>query len=101
MNSLTRSHSLIDAELDEGKIVRGELVIAGRDTPTLLNLMNRSTKFRALYRYGLKQIASLRFRFGGMFAHAPCWLTSALIQSASARVLSSVLGFPAWSPPQE
>src|SRR5882757_2013098 len=33
--------------------------------------------------YGLKKIGSLRFRFGGMFAHAPCWRASSLIQSAS------------------
>jgi hypothetical protein len=44
---------------------------------------NRSIKFRARYRYGLKQIGSLRFRFGGMFAHAPCWRANSLIQSAS------------------
>jgi hypothetical protein len=35
------------------------------------------------YRYALKQIGSLRFRFGGMVAHAPCWQTSSLIRSAS------------------
>jgi hypothetical protein len=29
------------------------------------------------------QIGSVRFRLGGMFGHAPYWLTSALIQSAS------------------
>jgi hypothetical protein len=46
-------------------------------------LKNRSIKFRARYRYGLKEIGSLRFRFGGMFAHAPFWLASSLIQSAS------------------
>jgi uncharacterized membrane protein HdeD (DUF308 family) len=38
----------------------------------LILLKNRSIKFRARYRSGLKQIGSLRFRFGGMFAHAPC-----------------------------
>ena len=31
----------------------------------------------------LKHSVSFRFRRGGMFAHAPCWRTSALIQSAS------------------
>ena len=46
-------------------------------------LKKRSIKFRARYRCGLKQIGSLRFRFGGMFAHAPCWRASSLIQSAS------------------
>ena len=30
--------------------------------------------FIARYRYGLKQIAALRFRFGAMFAHARCLL---------------------------
>ena len=35
------------------------------------------------YKYGLKQIGSLRFRFGGMFAHAPCWRANSLIQFAS------------------
>ena len=49
----------------------------------LILLKNRSIKFRARYRYGLKQIGSFRFRFGGMFAHAPCWRASSLIQSAS------------------
>src|SRR6266567_2337260 len=38
----------------------------------LILLKKRSIKLRARYRYGLKQIGSLRFRFGGMFAHAPC-----------------------------
>jgi hypothetical protein len=36
----------------------------------LILLKNRSIKFRARYRYELKQIGFLRFRFGGMFAHA-------------------------------
>jgi DNA-binding SARP family transcriptional activator len=49
----------------------------------LILLKNRSIKFRARYRYGLKQIGSLRFRFGGMFAHAPYWRANSLIQSAS------------------
>ena len=34
--------------------------------------VNSSIKLRARYRYGLKQIGCLRFRFGGMFTHAPC-----------------------------
>src|SRR5882757_2047001 len=33
--------------------------------------------------YGLKKIGSLRFRFGGMFAHAPFCRANSLIQSAS------------------
>src|SRR6201984_2066929 len=49
----------------------------------LILLKNRSIKLRARYRYGLKQIGSLRFRFCGMFAHAPCWRANSLIQSAS------------------
>src|SRR6266404_293258 len=49
----------------------------------LILLKNRSIKLRARYRYGLKQMGSLRFRFGGMLAHAPCWRASSLIQSAS------------------
>jgi hypothetical protein len=49
----------------------------------LILLKNRSIKLRARYKYGLKQIGSLRFRFGGMFAHALCWWASSLIQSAS------------------
>src|SRR5262249_50558993 len=49
----------------------------------LILLKKRSTKLRARYRYGLKQIGSLRFRFGGMLAHAPCSPANALIQSAS------------------
>lgn len=48
-----------------------------------LLLKNRSIMFRARYSYGLKQIGSLRFRFDGMFAHAPCWRASSLIQPAS------------------
>src|SRR5438046_2526678 len=46
-------------------------------------LKNRSTKLRARYKCGLKQIASFRFRRGGMLAQAPCRKTNALIQSAS------------------
>src|SRR3981081_1940943 len=49
----------------------------------LILLKKRSTKLRARYRYGLKQIGALRFRFGGMLAHAPCSPAKALIQSAS------------------
>jgi hypothetical protein len=49
----------------------------------LILLKKRSTKLRALYRYGLKQIWSLRFRLGGMLAHAPCSPAKALIHSAS------------------
>src|SRR5271154_6267403 len=49
----------------------------------LILLKKRSTKLRARYRYGLKQIGSLRFRFGGMLAHAPCSPAKARIQSAS------------------
>jgi hypothetical protein len=33
----------------------------------LILLKTRSAKLRARHRYGLKQIGSLRFRFGGMF----------------------------------
>jgi hypothetical protein len=40
-------------------------------------------KLRARYRYGLKQIRSLRLRLGRIFAHAPCWRAGSLIQSAS------------------
>jgi hypothetical protein len=32
---------------------------------------------------GLKQIGSLRLRFGGTLAHAPFFMASSLIQSAS------------------
>jgi hypothetical protein len=63
--------------LDDGYVVGREFVVSGRDTPTLLDLVeNRPIKFRARCRYGLKQIGSLRFRFGGMFAPAPCWWAS-------------------------
>jgi hypothetical protein len=45
-----------------------------------LNQVSRTVEIR------VKQIASLRFRFGGMFGHAPCSLASALIQSASSPI---------------
>jgi hypothetical protein len=59
-------------ELDEGQIVGREFVISGRDTPTLLDLVEepfdqvaRAIQIRTEANRGL------RFRFGGMFAHAP------------------------------
>src|SRR6266700_3437626 len=58
----------------------------------LILLKNRSIKFRARYRYGLKQIGSLRLRFGGILAHAPCWRASSLIQSASYPRSASSIG---------
>ena len=39
--------------------------------------------YTTIYNRFNRWAGSLRLRFGGMFAHAPCWLTSALIQSAS------------------
>ena len=39
-------------KLDQGKVVRRQLVVAGRHSPTMLILLkNRSTRFRARYRY--------------------------------------------------
>ena len=48
-------------------MVGGEFVISGRYAPTLFDLVEEPFD-QARYRYGLKQIGSLRFRFGGMFA---------------------------------
>ena len=48
------------------------LVIAGGDPPALLELVEEALdQVTGSVRYGLKQIGSLRFRFGGMFAQAP------------------------------
>jgi len=44
----------------------------------LILLKNRSIKLRARHKLRLKQTGSLRFRFRGMLAHAPCLLASAL-----------------------
>jgi len=56
--------------------------VAGGYASTPLNLVE--APFDQIARpKALKQIASLPFRFGGILAHAPCCLTSALIQSAS------------------
>jgi hypothetical protein len=49
----------------------------------LILLKKRSTKLRARFKYGLKQIGPLRFCFGGMLAHAPRSPANVLIQSAS------------------
>jgi hypothetical protein len=57
-------------------------LLEGRQ-PIELTPKNRSTRFRARQRYGLKLIASFRLLLGGIFAQAPCWRTSVLIQSAS------------------
>src|ERR1700730_3374367 len=69
-------------ELDEGQIVGREFVISGHNTPTLLDVVEelfdqvtRTVQIRA------KADRSLRFRFGGMFAHPPCWRP--MIASAS------------------
>src|SRR6516164_811778 len=48
----------------------------------LILLKNRSTKLRARYRYGLKQIGALRLHLGGILASAPFLAARALIQSA-------------------
>lgn len=36
-------------------------------------------------------VGDFRFRFGGMFAHAPCWRASSLIQSASYPPASNIV----------
>jgi hypothetical protein len=60
--------------LPAAKVVGREFVVSGRDTPTLLDRIEEAFDHR--YGYGLKQIGSLRLRFAGMFAHAPCCRTS-------------------------
>jgi hypothetical protein len=56
-------------ELDEGQIVGREFVISGRDTPTLLDLVEEP--FDQVARAIQIRTEANRFRFGGMFAHAP------------------------------
>jgi hypothetical protein len=68
----------------KAQIAGRELVISGRTRRHCLILLeNGSIKLRARYGFGLKQLGPLRFRFGGTFAHAPCWRASSLIQSPS------------------
>jgi hypothetical protein len=60
-------HSFLRANIQQPAAVLFEDADVGEDV-TLI----RSIKFRARYRCGLKRIGALRFRFGGMLAHAPC-----------------------------
>jgi hypothetical protein len=71
-------------QFDEGEVVCCEFVVAGGDTPTLLDLVEepldeitRAIQVRAKANW-LLSIALWR-----NVGHAPCCLTSALIQSAS------------------
>ena len=58
-------------ELDEGMIVAREFVLSGRDAPTLLDLVEEPfDQVARVVQIRLKQIGSLQFRFGGIFAHA-------------------------------
>ncbi len=41
MDSLTRSHSLIDDKLDECKVVSRELVVASCHAPSMLDLVEK------------------------------------------------------------
>jgi hypothetical protein len=70
--------------LDEGKVVSRKPVVARRDTTTLFNPVEEPFDLVAsTIGCGLKQIGSLRLLFGGMFAQAPFFIASSLIQSAS------------------
>jgi len=46
--------------------------------------------FIARYRYGLKQIAALRFRFGGMFARAPFWLCAGAMLALTSTITPTI-----------
>jgi hypothetical protein len=44
----------------------------------------------ARYRYGLKQSWVLRFRFGGIFAHAPCWLCAGAMLALTSTITPTI-----------
>src|SRR5260370_16604882 len=46
--------------------------------------------FIARCRYGLKQIAALRFRFGGMFARAPFWLCAGAMLALTSTITPTI-----------
>jgi hypothetical protein len=70
--------------LNEGKIVRGEPVVARSHPTTLFDPVEEPLDLVATaVEIGLKQIGSLRLLFGGMLAHAPFFMASSPIQSTS------------------
>jgi hypothetical protein len=70
--------------LDEGKVVSRKPVVARRHTTTLFDPVEEPFDLVAsAIKVRLKQIGSLRLLFGGMLAHAPFFMASSLIQSAS------------------
>ena len=61
VDSLTRSHSLMGASWEEGKVVRSELIVAGCDTLTWLDLVEKSLdQISGSIRKGLKQLHPIR-----------------------------------------
>jgi hypothetical protein len=70
--------------LNESKVVGSKPVIARRHPTTLFDPVEEPLDLVAsTVEIGLKQIGSLRLLFGGMLAHAPFFMASSLIQSAS------------------
>jgi hypothetical protein len=70
--------------LNEGKVVGGKPVVACRHTTALLDPVEEPLDLIAsTVEIRLKQIGPLRLLFGGMLAHAPFFMASSLMQSAS------------------
>jgi hypothetical protein len=70
--------------LEECKVVGRKLVVAGRHTPTVLDLVEEPLdQISGSVKMRTEAERLFRLLLGGIFAQAPCWRTSILIQSAS------------------